>query len=175
MKILKVIIDNIFGVSIGTIGLISALTAYLSKNTLDNELMTYRVFLLILTLFIIILSLCCIIIYKLYREKSVKDKFKVIEYNNRIGEYILWISKDLNVNTLVGVYYEDGNYNLSIGLGIITSSDRFTQFKIINYNDDFKSSYNDVLNKIFENDSNVLKNIIVQKQISNEMINIGVE
>ena len=172
--ILRIIKQNIIGIVLGVLGLISALLSYFFKGNLDSDMLSYRTFFIIGTIVSIVISLETIIIINTINSREEKEIVNVLSYNQNIDEYIASKSKILNINTIVSIYYSDGDYNVLIGYGIVSSkSENFIQIKIRKYDSRFIQNYKDIFFKIQKNDSNTMKSIIVKNQITNEILDLG--
>jgi hypothetical protein len=173
-NIFSIIKQNIIGIVVGVIGLISAGLSYLYKGNLDSDMMSYRVFFSLLTIVLIVIITQFLIIIKLAQLPFMRETIKVKNYNNRIDEFIIDPSTELSINTIACLYFIDGDYDIFVGIGIITNNtSKICQLKISSYNSKFVENYPEVFEKVKLSDRNTLNSLIIKSQITNEAIIIG--
>jgi len=172
--IFKIIKSNIIGISIGIIGLISSSLSYLFIGNLDKDMISYRVFFIILTFLLIIIVTQFVVIVKIIQLPLFNDIIRVKSYNNRIDEFITDPSHELSINTIACLYFVDGDYDIFVGIGTITNStSKVCQLKITGYNNDFIEKYSEVFGRIKSSDINTINCLKVKSQITNEAIMAG--
>jgi len=71
----------------------------------------------VITCFAIILEECIVIIIKLPKNMLRDEKVFVRSYNATVDQFIITTNLPIKIGCVLGVYYEDGEYEQEIGLG----------------------------------------------------------
>ncbi len=67
---------------------------------------------------------------------------------------------------MVSIFYIDDTYEVELGKGYVHNiQENFIQIKLLEITNSFKANYKDTLKRIENNDSNVLKNLVVKSYI----------
>jgi len=169
-RILEVIKQNIIGVSIGVIGVISSIVSYFIKANLDTAFVTLRISLVILTFFIIILVLMYIVI----RQQTLIHVDNIIIVKRYIKEqdiFLLNSKETIRIGTILAMYYDKGDYKLPFGMvKIINDNGTILQSKLIGSTKIYRELENDVVKRLHENDPNELSRLFIEYRITDEIL-----
>jgi hypothetical protein len=175
--ILRIIKENIIGIIIGAFGFFSSIIAYFFSDKLDIMVLSYGWTLFSITIFVIIIVLEYVIIIKLKNHISNQDYnksdiFSVRIYHKNIDQFIITSNFNVQINTILGVYYKDGAYEIEFGLAkIIADTGKAYQMKILKTSKHFMDTFPDDYNGIISNDYNYIRNMVVKYLINEELIN----
>jgi hypothetical protein len=176
--ILKIIKENIIGIIIGVLGFFASIIAYFFSDKLDAVAISYRWTLFAIMIFVIIIVMEYVIIFKLKdrlnnHDINKDDIFQVRIYNKEIGQFILVSNSNVQINTVLGVYYKIGDYEIIFGLAkIVADTGRAYQMQILKTASHFKETFPTEYNGIMSNDNNYIGKIVVKYLISEELIDL---
>jgi hypothetical protein len=175
--ILKIIKENIIGIIIGAFGFSASIIAYFFSDKLDTMALSYGWVLFVAMIFVIIIVMEYVIIIKLRNhinnhEFNKTDYFQVRIYNKEIDQFILISNSSIQINTVLGVYYKIGDYEIVFGLAkIVGDTGKAYQMKILKTSRHFMDTFSNDYNGIISNDYNYISKIVVKYLISEELIN----
>jgi hypothetical protein len=152
-------ISIIIGVSGGILGFVSILiTDYDLKLSLK-----WLVF--VIFLFFSILLISFKLSYELYLElKTTKpNKAKAISYLETSSILLVENNDFLDFSAMTSIFFLDRDVEIEIGQGYVQNvQEKFTQIKILSINEDFKKYHEKTLEKLAENNNDVLRNIVIK-------------
>jgi hypothetical protein len=178
--ILKIIKENIIGITIGAFGFFASIIAYFFSDKLDIMVLSYGRALFAVMIFVIIIVMEYVIIIKLRNhiknhEFNKADFFQAKIYNKDIDQFIVVSNSSVQINTILGVYYKVDDYEIVFGLAkIIADTGKAYQMKILKTSRHFIDTFPDDYSGIMSNDYNFIRKIVVKYLISEELINFAI-
>lgn len=155
-------ISIIIGVSGGIMGFVSILiTDYNLKISLK-----WLVF--IIFLFFTLLLISFKLSYELYLELITKkpNKSKAISYLESNSILLVENNDFLNFSAMTSIFLLEKDIEIEIGQGYVQNvQEKFTQIKILSFNDDFLKYHTNTLKKLAENNNDILRNIVIKSYI----------
>jgi hypothetical protein len=173
----RIIKENIIGIIIGAFGFFASIIAYFFSDKLDIMALSYGWTLFAAMLFVIIIAMEYVIILKLRNhinnhEFNKTDFFRVRIYNKDIDQFIVVSNSNVQINTVLGVYYKAGDYEIVFGLAkIVADTGKAYQMKILKTSRHFVNTFPSDYKGIMSNDYNYIKKLVVKYLISEELMN----
>jgi hypothetical protein len=174
--ILRIIKENIIGIIIGTFGFFASLIAYFFSDKLDMMALSYGWALFTIMVFVIIIVMEYVIIIKLRKhinnhDFNKTDFFHVRIYNKDIDQFIIVSNSSVQINTVLGIYYKVGDYEIVFGLAkIVADTGKAYQMRILKTSRHFIDTFPNDYKGIMSNDYDYIKKIVVKYLISEELI-----
>lgn len=152
----------IIGVSGGILGFVSILiTDYDLKISLK-----WLVF--VIFLFFSFLLISFKLSYELYLELKTKkpNQSKAISYLESNSILLVENNDFLDFSGMASIFFLDRDIEIELGQGYVQNvQEKFTQIKILSFNEDFRLHHSNILRKLAENNNDILRNIIIKSYI----------
>lgn len=155
-------ISIIIGVSGSMLGLVSILiNDYNLKISL--KWLVFAIF-----LFFSFLLISFKLSYELYLELKTKkpNKSKAIRYLESSSILLVENNDFLDFSGMTSIFFLDRDIEIEIGQGYVQNvQEKFTQIKILSFDEDFTKHHSNTLQKLIENNNDILRNIIIKSYI----------
>jgi len=165
-KLKKILTFNGVSLIIGIIGsLASILTIFITQWNLEISI-KWLVFVIFLALITIL------ILTKLAIDLNDEIKMKrpntssILSYKSDSQTLLVRNNDFLGHSAMVSIFYLDDSYEVNLGTGYVNNiQEKFTQIKILEFEEDFLSRYPEVLSRITLNDVTFLQKLLIKNYI----------
>lgn len=154
-------ISILIGIVGGIVGLLSIFIDWNAKLSIK----WFALLWIICSFMMLILGKLVFELYKSHSHYSTNPN-KVIKYSATESLLLLEKTGNLEIMQSVSLSYIKNNFQLPLADGFVQNvQDKFVQVKIIAFDQEFQSSYDDDITKIINNDSEALNSILIKNYI----------
>jgi len=172
-KIIGKSIGNIISLVIGIAGTVITL---FFPDLLNGPSVQNKVLLAIIIILVIALAQCVVIIRKLNTNAPKDEKISVRNYNATVDQFIITTNLPIKIGCVLGVYYEDGEYEQEIGLGkVVADTGKAYQMEMMGISRAFVKQYKDDFEKILKGEPNHLKRMVVKYWVNETLLRLEAE
>lgn len=147
-----IIKNNITGVLIGVIGLVSALVTLLIGTDLNNININVRWFIVSFVVFFSIIAIMLKMIVKydstLKNWEDINNEYYVKTYSVVHKNYVIRSERKIPINTIMSVFFEDEGLEIPAGLCRFVNNSSSTYMIEINYFATFVEKYSSIITEL---------------------------
>jgi hypothetical protein len=165
-KLKEILSLNGISILIGIVGgILSVISIFIDWNTQLN--IKWFAALWIVYSFVLIISIKLSYDIYLTNEIRVAKNNKVIQFSKTDLLLLVENNGNLEYSQMVSMYYMRNNFQLLLANGYVQNiQDKFVQIKIIEFDENFKSSYRSEFDEIINNENNALDSILIKNYLS---------
>lgn len=156
------------GISI-FIGIVGGMFGFVSIFINDWEYMIgIKWFALVVVIALFVVLIVAKLAYDLYTEiMQIRDQvIRVISYLPSSSTFLIEKHSDFEYSARVTVFYINHNFQVELAQGYVQNiQDKFIQVKLIEFNNDFVNNYPIVLHQLNNNNSDVLRTLVIKNYI----------
>ncbi|MCZ8196438.1 MAG: hypothetical protein O9267_02375 [Flavobacterium sp.] len=105
-------------------------------------------------------------IYKSHTQRIVKNS-KVFQFSRKDNLLLVENNNNLEFSQLVSIYYIKNNFQQLFANGYVQNiQEEFVQIKVLSFEENFKTVYEDDFDKILNNENNALLSILIKNYLS---------